>query len=344
MKTDLSKAWKRLMLFAWLLTALSALIWGVIAIIKMCAERADYIETCYQIPINDSLRWEEAYPNREYVQIYNSNMRRYISPKMAWFSVSPSPGDSLIAFCDTRERYGLMNLYTGRVVVEPIYERTWNFSEGLAAVCRDRMIGFVDVQGEEVIPCKYPISPTSPDNVEYVFYEGYCVINSSCGKCGLINQWGQLVVDTIYDDIAPPSTCNVRVVKNNGKYGLLTLWGEIFIPIKYDGILLSDTQIFVIKDGVMKQLDFAGNVVQPFCSEYIFTPLYLTTDKEEKCPTGYFLYYVNNNVGVINSQGKVVIPALYHQIEQLSEVLFAAEFSWEYDNYKGIWTTIRIDD
>lgn len=49
-------------------------------------------------------------------------------------------------------------------------------------------------------------------------------------------------------------------------------------------------------------------------------------------------------LGVINSQGKVVIPALYHQIEQLSEVLFAAEFSWEYDNYKGIWTTIRIDD
>ncbi|MBQ0034324.1 MAG: WG repeat-containing protein, partial [Bacteroidales bacterium] len=63
--------------------------------------------------------------------------------------------DSLAVFSKDKLR-GYFNIHTGEVTVPAQYKHAWIFSEGLAGVVKDGMVGFINTRGEEVIPCRYP--------------------------------------------------------------------------------------------------------------------------------------------------------------------------------------------
>ena len=69
------------------------------------------------------------------------------------------------------------------------YEAMGPFSDGMAAVSRDGKLGFIDVTGKEIIPCKY-----TPINNTY-FSDGLAVI-SLYGQIGFVDKYGK---DTIGD-------------------------------------------------------------------------------------------------------------------------------------------------
>ena len=114
--------------------------------------------------------------------------------------------------------------------------------------------------------------------------------------------------------------------------------GTITLPLQYDFIYCSGNQLFAIKDGVMQHVDKYGKVLKSFCSEYDLKPLYLPHDYDEEHPTGYFKYYVYGRKGVVDSRGRVVIPAIYEEINQLDTFLFEAKFN----SYEGPWRLIEV--
>lgn len=344
MKTIQSLFWKRILLMAWILTAFACVIWGTTAILEIIRIVQEEKHGNFQEYVNDSIRVDEAYPNREYVRIYNINTCRYVSPKMRWVSLDVSEGDSITVYCDMKGKRGFINLNTGGIVIEGRYDHAWNFSEGLAAVCQDMKIGFINIYGEEVIPCQYPTSQHVIHGLGYAFHDGLCAVTNSKDECGLINQFGELVVDTIYDCIWRPCGCDIRIVQDSNKYGAMNLSGKLILPIHYDDLWCSGQRIFAIKDGIMSQIDSTGLVIKPFCSEYGFTPMYLYSDSEQEFPTGHFLYYAGTNVGVIDTEGTIIIPAIYNRIYQLSDNLFEAEYNWNYEEGNGTWIPIRIQD
>ena len=73
-------------------------------------------------------------------------------------------------------------------------------------------------------------------------------------------------------------------------------------------------------------------------SEYDLKPLYLPHDYNNEHPTGYFKYYVYGRKGVVDSRGRVVIPAIYEEINQLDTFLFEAKFN----SYEGPWRLIEV--
>ena len=341
MKTNQVKLWKKILISALALIGLGVLfLIGVIISIPI-EKRQDRIRWYYQHTLNDSLRLDENYPNRDFVRIYNTHTKRYVSPKMRWVSRGVSEGDSLTVFCDMNGKRGYINLHTGKMVIEGRYSHAWNFSEGLAAVYRDNKIGFINPAGEEVIPCQYPTSTHAINRLGYAFHDGYCVVTNSKNECGLINQQGELVVDTIYDCIWNPSDLGVRIFQDEGLYGLMSISGEIVLPLYYAEIWCDGVNLFARKNGIMVQLDATGKVIQPFCSTYDYKPMYLPSDYEQEHPTGYFKYCINDKEGVVDSNGKVIIPAIYYRVKQLNDHLFEAK-TCNVDYYSEAWITIDI--
>lgn len=343
MKSNQPKLWKKILISAWALFGLgvfifcSCVVWNVV---EKKVRRNTYF---YTTTINDSLQLREYYQcNKDYVLIYNKNTKQVVSPKMRWVSLGVNKGDSLTVYCDMQGRRGFINIHSGKIVIEGRYDRAWNFSEGMAAVCQDMKVGFINTAGEEVIPCQYPTSEHALNRLGYAFHNGYATVTNSKDECGLINRQGELVVDTIYDCIWSPSECGVRIFQENSKYGVMDLQGNILVPLQYDNIWCEGERLFATKNGIMAQIDNTGKVILPFCSSYDFEPMYLSTDEYEEHPTGYFKYFAGGYQGVIDAKGRMVIPAIYHQVNQLDKNLFEAEVDYDYYDGHGAWIIIQL--
>ena len=260
MKTNQPKLWKKILISAWVLFGLGVFIFFACLASVRIEDRLDNKHWYYQTRINDSLRLDKAYPDREYVRIFNVNTNRYVSPKLRWVSLGVSEGDSLTVYCDRNGKRGFINLNTGRVVIKGRYNHAWNFSEGLAAVYRNGKIGFINMQGEEVIPCQFPTTEYAINRFGYAFHGGHATITNSKNECGLINKHGELVVDTSYDCIWSPVECGVRIFQDEDKFGVMDTDGTITLPLQYDFIYCSGNQLFAIKDGVMQHVDKYGEL------------------------------------------------------------------------------------
>lgn len=343
MKTNQPKFWKKILISAFALFGLGVLIFSSCLVGNLVERKVRSNNYFSGTTINDSLQLRKYYRHKQdYVLIYNQNTQNVVSPKMRWVSLSVSEGDSLTVYCDLKGRRGFINIHSGEIVIEGCFDRAWNFSEGLAAVCQDMKIGFINSAGEVVIPCQYPTSEHAINRFGYAFHNGYATITNSQNECGLINQQGELVVDTIYDCIWSPSECGVRIFQDNSKYGVMDLRGNILVSLQYDDIWCEGQRLFATKNGIMAQIDNTGNVILPFCSSYEFEPMYLATDEYNEHPTGYFKYYAGGYQGVIDAKGRVVIPAIYHHVNQLNKNLFEAEVDYDYYDGHGAWITIQL--
>jgi len=82
---------------------------------------------------------------------------------------------------------------TGKFVVEPQFERVWDFHEGLAAVIKNKKWGFINKQGELVIQPQFNRTPENP-----CFSEGLVAMKKD-GKWGSVNKQGEFVIEPQFD-------------------------------------------------------------------------------------------------------------------------------------------------
>ena len=78
---------------------------------------------------------------------------KYTTPRLDWVADAPER-DTLTVFSRKGKR-GFLNVNDGRIVIEAQYDKAWVFSEGLAAVVKDKKIGFVNARNEVVLPFRY---------------------------------------------------------------------------------------------------------------------------------------------------------------------------------------------
>ena len=107
-------------------------------------------------------------------------------------------------------------------------ESDWSFPEGLARVSQNGKWVFINIKGEETIPCIY-------DDYR-PFSEGLARVSQGDWKnrkYGYIDTKGRTVVPCVYDDARDFSEGLARV-EQNGKYGYIDTKGRIVIPCVYD--------------------------------------------------------------------------------------------------------------
>lgn len=181
--------------------------------------------------------------------------------------INMDDGDGQLYAVVKNKKYGLAELATGKVVVEPVYDRDFYFDDqfyssfgALAVVYKNGKAGLIDRKGVEVVPCIYDDAKKNPFlNLDYDIY--FMVRQNK--KAGVINMDGcKLVVPCAYDlvKIAEGAFDIIR----GGKYGLYSMQGKEIVaplfdkPFNFDGEYASVQQ--KKKHGI---IDKSGKFIVP---------------------------------------------------------------------------------
>lgn len=268
------------------------------------------------------------------IRLYDESTGKYTTPKLNWIS-DISDNDSIVVYALPKKR-GYLNVHTGEIVIEAKeYQKAWIFSEGLAAVVKDGMIGFINRNNEVVIPFKFPLPKYDDEDISYVFHDGYCVMTDINGRVGLIDKKGEWVVEPEYEYILSPVNGYREVY--DGLYGVLGPDLKPYKPAIYEYVNVDiDETITLAKDGRMWMEDLNGNVIVPFMydfSDYLEYPedIYCT---EEACYvlSEFSEYYIGNKVGIMNRvTGMPITDAIYDEVNMISSCVFEVTLSNSFD-------------
>ncbi|MBO5957339.1 MAG: WG repeat-containing protein [Bacteroidales bacterium] len=273
-------------------------------------------------------------------RVYNTSTEKYTTPRISWVA-SAAENDSIGVYA-IDDRRGFINTKTGDIVINAKsndYEKAWVFSDGLAAVMKDGKVGFINVDNELVIPFQFDYSSNRWGDTGYLFHDGYCVMTNKDGKFGLIDISGNWVVEPEYDELWNAHKTGNRIVVNDGKHGVLDSCGNVVYPTEYFYIDIWEDGFVLTKDGRKWQEDYEGNIVNPFVIDgvncYMKYPVsYSNENGVEYALSDYAEYFVNRNSGIMNRiTGRPITPALFEDVNMISDKLFQVQDAETYDCY-----------
>ncbi|NLM08803.1 MAG: WG repeat-containing protein [Clostridiales Family XIII bacterium] len=243
----------------------------------------------------------------------------------------------------------------GEIAVQTSYTRGRNFSEGLAAVERNRKFGFIDANGHTVIQ---PVYDEAHD-----FSDGLAVVRSqSLGSnlYGYINKKGVLVIKPQFL-FASQFSERLAAVKTDSGFGYIDKSGKMIVALRYQfGKQFSEglaaVQISQGKEEKWGFIDRQGNIV--IAPEYQSvgefkngrcrvrtvdgsTGFIDRTGRFTPCAPWEYSEYDMVMVGYQNSQtGEIVITPQFLQAKEFSEGLaavrsFSYPWKWGYINEEG---------
>ena len=231
------------------------------------------------------------------ITIKNTQTGEVTAEKIKFDWTSSSPNDSLGVFCTDKKR-GYYNSYTGKIVIPAQYRRAWVFSEGLAAVQKNGMIGFINRKGEVVIPFKYPYhgNPLS----SFVFENGHCIVADTTGKCGVINRKGEWIIHPNYDNIDAYEEYVIASsagVRKQLTYEEKTI--NSFVVDNIKALTFTEKERYENKDGEIVYLDI-------------------------EVKTGLFSYSVGGRCGLMDANCRRLTDPLYSRIIAVDKNMYRA--------------------
>lgn len=181
--------------------------------------------------------------------------------------------DKIVIFSQD-EKMGLRYL-NGKVVVPCNYDVIQNFSDGMAAVCKEHLWGYVDPLGTFVIPCSYHSSNYYDNGVmddwgEYGapdeandFHEGLVMVMRN-RMAGFLNKQGKTVIPFVYKR-AKDFSEGLAAVKTSQKWGFVDKEGNNVIPCQYDTVAsFKEGLVAAVKNGKCGYINASGQEVVPF--------------------------------------------------------------------------------
>ena len=278
-------------------------VWAVIsviaaaAIIASCSENEPIAEKPSEegLLLNDDLvAIKEDDGN---ITIKNTQTGEVTAEKIKFDWTSSSPNDSLGVFCTDKKR-GYYNSYTGKIVIPAQYRRAWVFSEGLAAVQKNGMIGFINRKGDVVIPFRYPYhgNPLS----SFVFENGHCIVADTTGKCGVINRKGEWIIHPNYDNIDAYEEYVIASsagVRKQLTYEEKTI--NSFVVDNIKALTFTEKERYENKDGEIVYLDI-------------------------EVKTGLFSYSVGGRCGLMDANCRRLTDPLYSRIIAVDKNMYRA--------------------
>lgn len=192
---------------------------------------------------------------------------------------------------------------SGRTLSEPLWDDCGWFSEGLGMVCRDNKWGYINTEGEEVIPCQW----------EYVgpFEGGVAEVQQENGLYGLISTDGTVLCEPQYlwMGACREGLRAVQTDKYPDLWGYLDTQGNMVIPPQYeDAGNFSEGLAPAKKDGKWGFIDTSG--------QFVIEPVW---DYAQPFANGRARVQRDGLHGCIDTQGNIVIQPEWQYILPLTD-------------------------
>lgn len=253
--------------------------------------------------------------------------------------ISPNVSEGFVTYSQN-DKKGFINILTGEKI-DAVYDEVYDFSEGLAAVQKGGLTGFINTAGEVVIPFEYY------SKAVYHFKEGLCnVMTGSPEKNNLkafyIDKNGEKAFEREFDYAMPfgeerafvsakkiwfvidksgktigentfgPYEKTVptvfkegrAVVVKDGKYGIIDIDGQYVVSPKYDGISeIFEGGVVIKQNGLYGYMDINGSV--------IIAPRYQSLSNFKG---GLAIFSSDNKYGVVDRAATVIVSPEYEEI------------------------------
>lgn len=200
------------------------------------------------------------------------------------------------------------------------YDEVYTFRDGLAMVCKGDKHGFIDEQGNEVVPCIYENLNSRYDQG---FHDGLAIVKCDDDCYGFIDKKGSLVFRNEKAVFCNIFSEGLVLVCKDEKYGYKDTKGNLVIPYQYDNAGdFSEGLAAVAQNGKYGYIDKKGNFIIPLdrdvkegFGDYNLAPYFQNG----------FGNIVNDNgkYGAIDQSGKIVIKCQYDDVFSFEEGLAA---------------------
>ena len=202
-------------------------------------------------------------------------------------------------------KYGSIN-HSGAIVIQPMFDKDFEFSDELASVSVNDKWGFIDKKGNWVIQPMFDYACAFSDELARV------IVND---KWGYIDKKGNWVIQPMYDD-AENFSDELALVRVNDKWGYIDKKGNWVIQPMFDNIpYFSDGLAAVGVNEKYGYIDKKGN--------WVIQPMF------EGSGTGMASYFsdglaaveVNEKYGFIDKKGNWVIQPMFDYANNFSDEL-----------------------
>lgn len=172
------------------------------------------------------------------------------------------------------------------------------FQQQAYLTCEGCEWGYIDAQGEVVVPPSYTFARDFVNDVGIVACDG---------KWGMVNRQAKTVLPCQYDEVKFLENTNNRIVKvyvNEPKYGLIDTLGQLKVSTAYDEIgSFSEGRLAVRRNGLWGFVNADGLEVIPCRFREV-----------QNFSEGLAAARLGSGWGIINKQGRIVIDFQYSRM------------------------------
>lgn len=201
--------------------------------------------------------------------------------------------EGLAPACIEREKCGYID-ETGKFVVNPQFESVFRFSDGLAAVVVEGKLGYIDKTGKFVVNPQF--ESMHRDDSSSTFSEGLALVKIG-DKYGFIDKTGKIVVNPQFES-GFPFFDGLAAVQIGRRWGFVDKEGKIVVNPQFDEAQPFVNDLAAVRVGAQYgYIDKAGKiVVNPQ-----FTDAFPFSDED------LAMIQVGNKVGFIDKEGKYAV-------------------------------------
>ena len=245
---------------------------------------------------------------------------------------------ALASVIDDDKMYGFINK-KGEMVIPAKFEKTGNFSDGLAAAYDGDNWGYINPKGEWAIPPKFEHVKSFDTGVAIVEIEGKWEYINKSGEVlniakseklydfhdgvaffrkgdlvGLMNTKGEIIVEPKFKKITAFHNGYARFVSQSDQWGIVDTKGNIVVEAKYDAIGSYVDQVAWVRNGEQLGL-VSGDTYTKIDAVKIWD-----------FASGENLTYAQKDelIGFMNKKGKWVIPPTFEKAKSFSKDLAPA--------------------
>ena len=237
------------------------------------------------------------------------------------FSANGSPSRFKV-----NEKFGLIN-QSGREVVPAVYDRIGDWSDTLALAASDEKYGFIDFEGDTIIPFKFTYDSKAYNESKF---NGAYVKVFQGDKVAIIDTAGTKIYPAIFQEIGLFED-SLIAVKKRGKWGYADLDVNLAIPYNYDwaGPFVDSSAVVKVKDKY-GLIDRKGNWI-------------LQTSYVEMKRVANLIAVTDTATGMITTAGNILVPLIYKEVKAIDHRVIRLEHEngafdyFDYQRQKFIW-------